>query len=86
MNNNTLSNLYNDFRTLVNQYSYNKNEIISLLNGKANNNHTHSSDDVTDSSSYSNLEISSNSSQSDINAAIDSKIGNVITILLGTGE
>jgi len=40
---------------------------------------------VKDSSAYSNLETSANATQATINAAINTKLGNVVDILMGTG-
>ena len=40
---------------------------------------------IKDSSAYSNLETSANATQATINAAINTKLGNVVDILMGTG-
>lgn len=42
-------------------------------------------DHIKDSSAYSNLETSANATQATINAAINTKLGNVVDILMGTG-
>lgn len=86
MTNNDISQLYNHVKTLIKQYTYDKNEINTALNGKAYTSHVHDTDDVFDDSAYTNLNVSANSSQSQINTAIDAKIGNVIDILVGTSQ
>ena len=83
---NNISRLYNHVKTLVKQWTYTKDEISTLLNGKSNTGHTHDSDDLIDDTAYTNLGTSANSTQSQINSAINTKIGSVISFLVGTGE
>lgn len=83
---NDISTLYNHVKTLVQQWTYTKSEIDTSLNGKANTSHTHDSDNLIDDTAYSNLGTSANSTQSQINSAINTKIGNAISFLVGTGE
>lgn len=42
--------------------------------------------DITDNNTYTNLGTSANATQSVINAAIDAKFGNIISIIAGTGS
>jgi len=83
---NDISTLYNHVKTLVKQWTYTKNEIDTSLNGKANSSHTHDSDELIDDTAYANLGTSANSTQSQINSAINTRIGNVIQFLVGTQE
>lgn len=83
---NNIQQLYNHVKTLISQYTYMKNEIDTSLNGKANRTHTHDSDNVIDDTAYANLGTSANSTQSQINSAINTRIGNVIQFLVGTQE
>ena len=85
-NNNDISNLYGHLETLIRQYTYIKSEIDTSLSGKANTRHTHDTDDITDDSAYTNIGISANSTQSQINNAINTTLGNIHTIIYGTGE
>lgn len=86
MTNTNISELYTHLKTLIKQYTYDKNEIDTALNGKAYLSHIHDTDDVYDDSAYANLNVQAFSSQSQINNAIDVRIGNVISILVGTGQ
>ena len=81
-----ISELYVHTRTLINQYTYTKDEISTLLRGKANSSHTHDSDDVIDDTAYANLGTSANSTQSQINSAINTALGEIHTLIYGTGE
>lgn len=85
-NNNNISDLYGHLETLIRQYTYLKSEIDTSLSGKANASHTHDTDDITDDSAYTNLGTTANSTQSQINSAINTRIGNVIQFLVGTQE
>ncbi len=52
--------------------------ITSALSSKSNTNHRHSTSDVRSTNVLSNLGLGSNTTQTDINAAIDTAIGNLI--------
>lgn len=86
MVNTNISDLYQHIKTLTRQWTYIKSEIDSALNGKADSIHNHDSDEVIDGTAYTNIGTSINSSQSTINQAINDRLGNVIDILVGTGE
>lgn len=81
-----ISDLYTNVKTLIRQWTYTKGELDTSLNGKANTSHTHDSDDISDDTAHSNIGTTANSTQSQINTAIDTRLGNIIQILLGTGE
>ena len=83
---NNISELYNHVKTLVKQWTYTKDEISTLLNGKSNTGHTHDSDELIDDTAYANLGTSANSTQSQINSAINTALGDIHTLIYGTGE
>ena len=63
-----------DMVTWLRNWFNTKEEITTLLSGKANSIHSHTSAQVTEESALSNLETSSGASQHDINVAINSKL------------
>lgn len=85
-NNNNISDLYGHLETLIRQYTYLKSEIDTSLSGKANASHPHDTDDITDDSAYTNLGTTANSTQSQINSAINTALGDIHTLIYGTGE
>lgn len=44
----TIQELYEDFKTLIKQSFYDKNEIDTFLSGKSDSNHTHTKSQITD--------------------------------------
>ena len=44
----TIQQLYEDFKTLIKQSFYDKNEIDTFLNGKADSIHTHTKSQISD--------------------------------------
>ena len=72
-----MTNNYSSEATIV------KNAMDSVYSNK---NHSHNASDVLDSNSHSNIGTLSGASQSDINNTINNRIGNIIQILLGTGD
>lgn len=53
---------------------------------RADHVHTVQTSHITDTSAYSNIGTSQNAKQSEINSAINSKFGDISTLINGTGE
>lgn len=53
---------------------------------RADHVHTVQTSHITDTSSYSNLGVNANAKQNEINSAINQKLGDISTIINGTGE
>lgn len=57
---------------------YTKTQIDNLLLNKSSASHSHTTSDVSDSSAYTNIGSSANSTQATINTAIDTKLSTIV--------
>ena len=69
-----MASVFVDLVTWLKGFFYDEDEVDTLLAGKSNIIHTHSSTDVKESSELQNLDTSANASQHEINLAINSLI------------
>lgn len=67
-----------------NSNAVSSNAVYDALELKSDASHTHSANEVLDSSAHANLETAANASQATINTAIDTKIGALLSIELIT--
>lgn len=70
----TIQQLYEDFKNLIKQWFYDKEEIEDLLDDKADTNHNQTSSSVTENSTLTRIGTSANATQHEINLAINNLI------------